>query len=68
MPIVEITLIEGRTHAQKEKLVASVTEAVMESVGAPPDSVRVILRELPACHFAVGGVLKGKPESHTKSG
>jgi len=61
MPIVEITLIEGRTHAQKEKLVANVTEAVMASVGAPRESVRVILREVPGYHFAVGGVLKGKP-------
>jgi 4-oxalocrotonate tautomerase len=63
MPIVEITLIEGRTHAQKEKLAAKVTDAVEESLGAPRDTVRIILRELPKHHFAVGGVLKGKPES-----
>jgi 4-oxalocrotonate tautomerase len=62
MPIVEITLIEGRTQAQKEKLAAKVTEAVMESVNVSPEAVRVILREVPAYHFAVGGVFKGKPE------
>lgn len=62
MPIVEITLLEGRTFAQKEKLVTKVTEAIVESLDAPLDSVRIILREVPAYHFAAGGVLKGKPE------
>lgn len=63
MPIVEITLIEGRTLEQKERLAERVTDAVEESLGAPRDTVRIILRELPKHHFAVGGVLKGKPES-----
>ncbi len=68
MPIIDITLLEGRSQEQKEKLVAKVTEAAMESLGAPRDSVRIILREVPKHHFAVGGVLKGKPESPANSG
>lgn len=59
MPIVEITLIEGRSHAQKERLVSKVTDAIVEAIDAPVASVRIILREIPAKHFAVGGVLKG---------
>ena len=37
MPIIDITLLEGRSQEQKEKLVAKVTEAAMESLGAPRD-------------------------------
>jgi 4-oxalocrotonate tautomerase len=62
MPIVDITLIEGRSPEAKVKLMEKVTAAIVESIGAPPDSVRIILRELPASHFAVAGVAKGKAD------
>lgn len=55
MPVVNITLVEGRSGAQLRALVESVTAAVEESIGAARDSVRVILHEVPATHFAVGG-------------
>jgi 4-oxalocrotonate tautomerase len=58
MPILEITLIEGRTKEAKRRLIEKVTDAVVESIAAPRDSVRIILREIPAEHFAVGGVVK----------
>ncbi|MGB8736541.1 MAG: 2-hydroxymuconate tautomerase, partial [Rhodomicrobium sp.] len=54
MPIIEITLIEGRTQDQKQALAKKVTDAVEESLGAPRDTVRIILREVPKHHFAVG--------------
>jgi 4-oxalocrotonate tautomerase len=59
MPFVEITLIAGRTDEQKRKLFESVTTAVETSLGAPRESIRVVLREVPAAHWAVGGVPKG---------
>jgi 4-oxalocrotonate tautomerase len=61
MPIVEITLIEGRSFELKEKLVKEVTQAVVSSIGAPREAVRVILREVPPWHFAAGGEVKGRP-------
>jgi 4-oxalocrotonate tautomerase len=63
MPIIDITLLEGRSFEQKRKLAEKVTDAAVEALGAPRDSVRIILREVPKHHFAVGGVLKGTPES-----
>jgi len=60
MPIVEITLVEGRDPAAKRRLVEKVTDAIVDSIAAPRESVRIILREIPGEHFAVGGVLKGK--------
>ncbi|MFT3697922.1 MAG: 2-hydroxymuconate tautomerase [Kofleriaceae bacterium] len=59
MPFVEVTLIAGRTKEQKNDLMKRLTDAVVDSVGAPRESVRVVLREVPAEHWAVGGVPKG---------
>jgi 4-oxalocrotonate tautomerase len=53
--MVEITLIEGRTPAQKRALIAGVTDAVEISLGAPRAAIRVALRELPPEHWAIGG-------------
>jgi 4-oxalocrotonate tautomerase len=65
MPIVEITLIEGRTDEAKERLHAKVADAIHEAIDAPKDSIRVIIREVPPIHFSVGGVAKGKRASKT---
>ena len=59
MPIVEVTLVEGRSKEQKRALVKEVTDAVVSSIGAPIEAVRVIIREIPPEHFAVAGVPKG---------
>lgn len=61
MPIVDITLIEGRSPEKKRRLIAAVTEAVVESIEAPRDSVRVLLREIPPEHFGAGGKPKVAP-------
>jgi len=55
MPIVEITLVEGRPAEKKRALIAKVTDAVVEAIDAPRQSVRVILREIPGAHFGVAG-------------
>lgn len=55
MPIIEVTLLEGRSPEAKEALVSSLTAAAVSAIGAPVESVRVILREVPPAHFAVGG-------------
>lgn len=60
MPIIEITLVEGRSDEKKEALIKAVTDATEQSIGAPLESIRVLLREVPALHFAVAGVPKSK--------
>ena len=61
MPIVEITLIEGRTAEAKRRLIAKVTDVIVEAIDAPKDSVRIILPEIPPSHFAAGGKTNEKP-------
>ena len=56
MPLIEVTLIEGRTAEQKSALITEVTDAVERSVGAPRAAIRVVIRELPPEHWAIGGI------------
>ena len=62
MPIVEITMIEGRSAEAKRRLIAKVTDSIIEAIDAPRDSIRIILREIPALHFGVAGKTKEKIE------
>ena len=55
MPIIEVTLVQGREPERLRDLITRLTDAAVEAVGAPRESVRVILREVPATHFAAGG-------------
>jgi 4-oxalocrotonate tautomerase len=56
MPLVEVTLVEGRSPAQLRSLITALTEAVVSSVDAPRENVRVVLREVPTTHWAAGDV------------
>lgn len=55
MPIIHVSLVQGRTEEQKEALIHALTEAAHESIGAPRASVRVILVEIPNTDFGIGG-------------
>jgi 4-oxalocrotonate tautomerase len=54
MPLVEVTLVEGRSSKQIRALISALTEAVEKSLNAPKDSIRVVVREVPATHWAAG--------------
>jgi 4-oxalocrotonate tautomerase len=56
MPLVEVTLAEGRTPAQIRALIHELHEAVVRAIDAAPSSVRVIVREVPPTHWATGDV------------
>jgi 4-oxalocrotonate tautomerase len=53
---VEVTLVEGRTPAQLRGLITALTDAVEGTIGAPRANVRVVLREVPATHWAAGDI------------
>ena len=55
MPICQIHLLEGRSVEQKRMLIEKVTAAIFDAIGARPESVRVILTEMPKEHFGIGG-------------
>jgi 4-oxalocrotonate tautomerase len=56
MPLVEVTMVEGRTPEQLRRLISGLTAAVVEAVDAPVSAVRVVIREVPQTHWAAGDV------------
>ena len=56
MPLVEVTLAEGRTADQVRNLMREVHQAVLRTVDTRPEHIRVIVREVPRTHWATGDV------------
>ncbi|NYZ11294.1 2-hydroxymuconate tautomerase family protein [Azospirillum sp. RWY-5-1] len=59
MPLVTVTMIEGRPPEAKRALIREVTDAVERAIAAPRPSIRVIIQEVPAAHWGVAGEPKG---------
>ena len=63
MPLVQITMLTGRTADQKRKLAVRITDAMIEEAGARREAVVVTFLEVERESYASGGVLmadKGK--------
>jgi 4-oxalocrotonate tautomerase len=60
MPLIEIHLLEGRTDEQKEKLLAAITQAVHDSIGAPLPSIRVWIQEFSPKEYMIAGELAAR--------
>jgi 4-oxalocrotonate tautomerase len=56
MPIVQISMIQGRTREKKEELIKKVTDAIVEALQIPHDRVRIILNEVPKENLGYGGI------------
>ena len=63
MPIVQISVLQGRPPALRAELGRAVTRAVCESLDVPPATVRVLITEIPAANWFVGGESKQPPEA-----
>lgn len=57
LPIVQIDLLEGRTTEQKRLLAEKVTQAIEESIGATPESISIIIRDMAKENYAKAGKL-----------
>ncbi len=57
MPIVQVNLLEGRTIDQKRLLVEKVTQAIVESIGAPSETISIIIRDMAKENYAKAGKL-----------
>lgn len=55
MPFIEVTLIEGRTAEQKADLIGKLTDAAVAATGAPIETVRVCIREIPGENWGIAG-------------
>jgi 4-oxalocrotonate tautomerase len=53
--MVQITMIEGRSSAQREAMAREVTDAISRTLGAPAKSIRILVTETPADQWYIGG-------------
>ncbi len=60
MPLIQATIIAGRSQEQKEAFFEKVTAVAVETLGVKPEQVRVVINEVPAEHWAIGGVSKAR--------
>jgi 4-oxalocrotonate tautomerase len=63
MPLVQITMLTGRTADQKRKLAQRITDVMVEEANARREAVVVTFNEVSNESYASGGVLmvdKGK--------
>ena len=55
MPIINVELLAGRDAPVLQKLAQGLTQEAASALGIPAQRVRVILREVPASRWFVGG-------------
>ncbi len=55
MPLLLVKLLEGRPPEKIEAMIEAVTDAVASTLGAPKDTVRVVVEEVPKTHWGIGG-------------
>jgi 4-oxalocrotonate tautomerase len=57
MPMVQITMLAGRTAEQKRKLAQRITDVLVEEGGARREAIIVAFHEVSQESYASGGVL-----------
>jgi 4-oxalocrotonate tautomerase len=57
MPLVQITMLSGRTIEQKRKLAQRITDVMVEEARAQREAVVVTFQEVSKESYASGGVL-----------
>jgi 4-oxalocrotonate tautomerase len=57
MPLVQVTMLQGRTVEQKRKIAERITDALVEEAGARREAIVVTFVELSKESYASGGLL-----------
>ena len=57
MPMVQITMLQGRTAEQKRKIAKRVTDVLVEEAGARRESIMIAFHEVSKESYASGGEL-----------
>ncbi|MGE4240636.1 tautomerase family protein [Ramlibacter sp.] len=63
MPLIQITLVQGRDPEAVTECAREVARAVHKSLGAPLERIRVSVTEVPGTHWLVGDKSKAELDS-----
>ena len=67
MPLVNVHMAEGRTVEEKSALMSAITDAVVQNLGAPRETVRVWITEMCNTDYMVGGELLADKQARLAS-
>ena len=57
MPLVQVTMLQGRSVDQKRKLAQRITDEMVEEAGARLEAIVVVFHEVSQESYASGGIL-----------
>lgn len=60
MPLIQASILEGRDQQQIDGFSKAVTEAACQHLNVKASQVRVVLNEVPAEHWYIGGVSRAE--------
>ncbi|HTI68032.1 MAG TPA: 4-oxalocrotonate tautomerase family protein [Caulobacteraceae bacterium] len=55
MPLIQVSMLEGRSDEQKAALIGALTDACVTAIGAAVETVTVVITDVPATHWGVMG-------------
>ncbi|MCW4318889.1 MAG: 2-hydroxymuconate tautomerase family protein [Candidatus Thiodiazotropha taylori] len=65
MPLIQATIMEGRSQEQKEAFYQGITQVVVDTLNVKPEQVRVVIQEVPKTHWAIGGISVAKRNANS---
>jgi 4-oxalocrotonate tautomerase len=54
MPLIHVSMAEGRTEEQKRAMLLAISKAVQDTIGAPEASIRVWITEFRPTEYLAG--------------
>ncbi|GAK14249.1 4-oxalocrotonate tautomerase [Geomicrobium sp. JCM 19039] len=63
MPLIQVSIMEGRSEEKIEKLIHELTKTTAETLGSPIENVRVLVNEMPTTHWGIAGESVAKKKS-----
>ena len=57
MPLIQVTMLQGRTVEQKRKIAQRITDTMVEEAGARREAIMIAFHEVSKESYASGGVL-----------
>lgn len=67
MPVVRVSWFEGKSHDQKEKVAAEITESIVRNTGTDAAYIYVIFEDVKPANWAGSGKLFGPLPEATAS-
>ncbi len=55
MPLIQVTMVEGRSIEQKHDLIRNLSHSMSETLGVPLERIRVAIYEISADEWGIGG-------------